>query len=154
MSGVSLSLVADSLSNPLTLVGFALFLLFGVQHTLLKSGIIPPIAKPHAPTILKLLFWLAVLLVIFGIGYALLKIAFSHIGRYFDNLSTRTPVLFAADTYKEEDESNKNSNGSIVGIKLTHEGTGHNRKLNCYLIREKAYFNLHAGGICHFGISL
>ena len=47
--------MSTSSHHPLTLVGFVLLLFFGVHQVLVKSNIIPPVAKTHAPQIVKLL---------------------------------------------------------------------------------------------------
>jgi len=65
--------IAPYLSHPLTLVGFVLLLFFGVHRGLVKSGIIPPVARTHAPQIVKMLltYGFVVALVVIGGGFAL-----------------------------------------------------------------------------------
>jgi len=66
--------MASHLANPLVLIGFALLLVFGVHRALLRSGILPPVDRKTSGVIVQSLlsygFWIAVLLIVLGIGYA------------------------------------------------------------------------------------
>ncbi|MGH8562995.1 MAG: hypothetical protein ACREXW_02455 [Gammaproteobacteria bacterium] len=66
--------MASQLANPLVLIGLALLLFFGVHRALLRSGILPPVDRRTSGVIVQSLlrygFWIAVLLIVLGIGYA------------------------------------------------------------------------------------
>ena len=66
--------MASHLANPLVLIGLALLLVFGVHRALLRSRILPPVDRRTSGVIVQSLlrygFWIAVLLIALGIGYA------------------------------------------------------------------------------------
>ena len=66
--------MASHLANPLVLIGLALLLVFGVHRALLRSRILPPVDRRTSGVIVQSLlrygFWIAVLLIVLGIGYA------------------------------------------------------------------------------------
>jgi hypothetical protein len=67
---------APQLANPLVLIGFALFLFFGIHRALIKSRIISPLGKTEAPTIVRLMlhygFIISTLMLLLGFAYACL----------------------------------------------------------------------------------
>ena len=69
--------IAPYLSNPLTLIGYALLLVFGVHRALLRSGLLSQ--QPPDPTLLRLLvhygFVIAVLLILAGFGLEVFNVA-------------------------------------------------------------------------------
>ena len=62
------------LSNPLSLIGFALLLIFGLYKSLIKSGILPPVNKDDSSLIVRMLLThgtlVTVLIMLLGFGYA------------------------------------------------------------------------------------
>ncbi len=62
--------VAPYLTNPLALVGYVLFLFFGLQRTLIKSKIIPPVSARTGGKVVQLLlrygFVLALVVIVAG----------------------------------------------------------------------------------------
>ena len=62
--------VAPYLTNPLALVGYVLFLFFGLQRTLIKSGILPPVSARTGGKVVQLLlrygFILALVVIVAG----------------------------------------------------------------------------------------
>jgi hypothetical protein len=120
MSLTDFSALAPALTNPLVLIGFVIFLMFGIQRTLIASGIIPPIAKVHAPRIVKLIlsygFWLAALLIVFGFAYAFLKVGLDTWTANVTTLSTQKSQLKLVDTYVDDQK--------LINIKLKNDGTG------------------------------
>jgi hypothetical protein len=68
---------APHLANPFVLIGFVLFLLFSVHQALIKSKILPPVDRKTSGIIilafLRYGFWIGVLLIVFGVGYAAWK---------------------------------------------------------------------------------
>jgi|SRR5271157_2255599 len=64
--------IAPHLANPLVLIGFALFLAFGIQRTLLKAGILKPVSPAHSSQIVRLLlkygFYMALALILCRAG--------------------------------------------------------------------------------------
>lgn len=68
------SKVAPYLVNPLVLIGFCLFLVFGVHWALIKAGILTPLSQRQSADIVRWIlrcgFWLAVLLLVLGFAYA------------------------------------------------------------------------------------
>jgi hypothetical protein len=75
--------IAQYLANPLVLIGFVLFLAFGIHRALISSGIIPPLDQAGGSVVVRLIlrygFLLAVLLIVLGFGYA-----------YFSGINTET----------------------------------------------------------------
>ena len=68
------SVVAPYLTNPLVLVGFILFIIFGVHRALLKAKIIPPLT-PHTggkvvQSLLRYGFIIALLVIVLGFALA------------------------------------------------------------------------------------
>lgn len=64
------SKVAPYLTNPLVLIGFAVWLFFGIHKALIKSGTLPPVSKAASGKIVRLLldygFVVALLLILSG----------------------------------------------------------------------------------------
>jgi hypothetical protein len=71
---VQFSKVAPYLVNPLVLVGFCLFLLFGIHWALLKAGLLAPLSQRQSSTVLRAIlkygFWVAIFIVVLGFAYA------------------------------------------------------------------------------------
>jgi hypothetical protein len=94
--------IAPQLSNPLVLIGFVLLLVFSVHRVLIKSRIIPPVAKTAAPSIIKLIlhygFIISVLVITLGFVYAFLQY-FKHdwLASYSGTLTPRNTLLFSPD---------------------------------------------------------
>jgi len=74
MGIVQFSKVAPHLVNPLVLVGFVLFLFFGIHRALLKSGLLEPLSQRQSSAIMRLFlkygFRLAILTVVLGFALA------------------------------------------------------------------------------------
>lgn len=70
----SFSKVAPYLVNPLVLIGFGLFLVFGIHWALIRAGLLTPLSQRQSAGIvrwiLKYGFWLAILLLVLGFAYA------------------------------------------------------------------------------------
>lgn len=64
---------APYLSNPLVLTGFAVFLLFGLYRTLVKSKLLRPVSPTASNRILRLLlhYGFAVAVLVIGLGFGL-----------------------------------------------------------------------------------
>jgi hypothetical protein len=120
MSVADFAKVAPYLGNPLTLVGFALFLFFGIHRLLIKSRIIPPIARTDAPAIIKALlrygFWISVLVLILGFGYALLESGVTKLGQSVEKLANPSSQLALVDAYVDE--------GNRLNVKIRNTGNG------------------------------
>jgi len=88
------SKVAPYLVNPLVLVGFCIFLFFGIHWALLKAGLLTPLSQRQSSSvvraILKYGFWVAILLIILGFAYA-----YSNANR---NNGQRGPITQQAGT--------------------------------------------------------
>ena len=112
--------LAPYLTNPLTLVGFALFLVFGVHRTLIRSKIIPPLRQKDAPAIVRLLlaygFWISILVIVAGFGYTALTLVHKDVVL----LREKTSTLAILDSYLERTENGDN----ILNIKLHNTGSG------------------------------
>jgi hypothetical protein len=65
------------LVNPLVLIGFCCFLVYGVHWTLLKTGLLKPVKPEDSPEIVRILlnygFWLAIVIVVLGFAYAFMQ---------------------------------------------------------------------------------
>ena len=63
--------IAPYLSNPLVLVGFALFVLAGFYETLILSGVIPKLeataASPIVAAVVNNLFWASIVIIVLGL---------------------------------------------------------------------------------------
>ena len=75
--------IAPHLANPFVLIGFVLFLVFSAHRTLIKSKVLQPVERKTSGIIvlavLRYGFWIGVLLIVFGVGYAAWKTYFvSH----------------------------------------------------------------------------
>jgi hypothetical protein len=70
---VDFAKIAPYLSDPLVLVGFVIFLFFGLCRYLLKRGIIPPLGKRHGFRIVQqiLLYGFVIGLLIIALGFGL-----------------------------------------------------------------------------------
>lgn len=68
------SKIAPYLVNPFVLVGFCMFLFFGIHRALLKTGLLVPLSQRQSSAIVGLIlkhgFLVAILVVVFGFGYA------------------------------------------------------------------------------------
>lgn len=66
------SKIAPYLTNPLVLIGFAVWLVFGIHKALIKSGILTSVSKTESGRIVRRLlnygFIVALLLILFGFG--------------------------------------------------------------------------------------
>jgi type II secretory pathway component PulF len=64
--------IAQYLTHPLVLVGFALMLVFGIHKQLLKVGILPKLDQKESGKIVQLLlkygFWLGVIVLVLSLG--------------------------------------------------------------------------------------
>jgi hypothetical protein len=62
------------LENPFVLIGFGLFLLFGLYTALVKSRVLPAVSKAQSPNIIRLIlnhgFVLSMIVIVLGVGYA------------------------------------------------------------------------------------
>ncbi len=70
--------VAPYLKHPLVLVGFVLFLFFGIHRQLIESGIIPKDIGKEAGSavvmaILEYGFWIALAVIVLGMGLQYVK---------------------------------------------------------------------------------
>lgn len=69
--------IAPYLKHPLVLVGFVLFLFFGVHRQLIESRIIQPLdPKASSAVVLAILeygFWIALAVIMLGIGLQYVK---------------------------------------------------------------------------------
>jgi hypothetical protein len=120
--------IAPQLANPLVLIGFVLFLVFGIHRVLLKSRIIPTIGKNEAPRIVRLIlhygFIISILIILLGFAYAGLK--------YFrpDLITTYSGVLTPQATLLFSPQGG----GAITKIEIGQSGTfirvGNDRNLN------------------------
>ena len=65
--------------NPLVLIGFCLFLVYGVYWTLLKAKLLKPVKSEDSTGIIQILvksvFWLATITVVLGFAYAGLRLS-------------------------------------------------------------------------------
>jgi hypothetical protein len=109
--------LAPYLTNPLTLVGFALFLVFGVHRTLIRSQIIPPLRQKDAPAIVRLLlaygFWISILVIVAGFGYTALTLVHKDVALLREKSST----LALVDSYLERADN-------VLNVKLHNTGYG------------------------------
>jgi hypothetical protein len=68
------SKVAPYLFNPLVLIGFVLFLLFGIHWALIKSGILTPLSQRQSSIVVRLFlrygFWAAIVTLLLGFALA------------------------------------------------------------------------------------
>ena len=112
--------LAPALGNPLTLVGFALFLLFGIHRTLIKSGIIPPVRDVDAPDLVRQIlaygFWIAVLVIIAGLGYGLAKFLMAEVHKDISLLKTKSARLGLINSYADE--------ANLFNVKMINKGDG------------------------------
>jgi hypothetical protein len=110
--------LAPFLGNPLVLVGFVLFLLFGVHRLLIKSKIIPPVPQSAAPAIVKMIlrygFWVALLIIVLGFIYAYAQLGVSG---WVKATSGRNADVRLVDTYVEDE-------GRTINVKLQNNGNG------------------------------
>jgi hypothetical protein len=67
--------IAPYLKHPLVLVGFVLFLFFGIHRKLIDSWIIPPLKDGNevVQAILAYGFWIALAVIVLGIGLQYVK---------------------------------------------------------------------------------
>jgi len=68
------SKIAPYLFNPLVLIGFGLFLFFGIHRALIGAKILAPLSPRQSSGIIRLFlnygFWIAIGLLVLGFGYA------------------------------------------------------------------------------------
>jgi hypothetical protein len=73
--------IAPFLTNPLVLVGFVIFLFFGLFRVLLKANIVPPVAQTTGGQIIKRFFAysfiIAIVAIILGFSIELESAEFS-----------------------------------------------------------------------------
>jgi hypothetical protein len=69
--------IAPYLANPLVLIGFGLLLFFGIHSALLKARLLVPLSQNQSSSVVGLIlkhgFWVAILIVVLGFGYAGLR---------------------------------------------------------------------------------
>ena len=103
---------APYLANPLVLIGFVILLFFSIHRMLIKSGIIPPVARTEAPKLVRLIlgygFAIAITIIVLGLVYALLK-------TYVSEVVQKHVQLAVVDFTQEPD--------STFDIKLKNSGT-------------------------------
>ncbi|WP_155256463.1 hypothetical protein [Mesorhizobium loti] len=65
--------IVPYLNNPLAIVGFVLFLMFGVHRALISSGILPPVSQTDAPQIVRdiLRYGFFAAIIVLASGFAL-----------------------------------------------------------------------------------
>ena len=71
---VQFSKIAPYLANPLVLIGFSLFLFFGIHRALLRARLLTPLSQGQSPAVIRLILRyglsLAILAVVLGFVYA------------------------------------------------------------------------------------
>jgi uncharacterized membrane protein len=111
--------IAPGLTNPITIIGFALFLFFGIHRLLVQSAIIPPVSQLDASlivrTILRYGFWISVLTIVLGFIYAVITNGLAGFISGAEKLSSRKSNLQLVDTYFED---------STLNVKLQNIGNG------------------------------
>jgi hypothetical protein len=74
MGGAQFAKIVPYLANPLVLVGFCLFLLFGTHRVLLKRGFLSPLSKRQSSIVVRMILnhglWISIVIMVFGFGYA------------------------------------------------------------------------------------
>jgi hypothetical protein len=72
------SKVAPYLVNPLVLIGFGLFLFFGLYRALLKAGLLTPLSPRQSSGVIRMIvrygFWVAIVFLVLGFAYALREV--------------------------------------------------------------------------------
>lgn len=72
LQAIEFAKIAQYLTHPLVLVGFALMLVFGIHRQLLIIGILPKLNQKEGSKIAQLLlkygFWLGVIVLVLGLG--------------------------------------------------------------------------------------
>ncbi|MCU1299783.1 MAG: hypothetical protein JWQ87_67 [Candidatus Sulfotelmatobacter sp.] len=70
---VQFSRVAPYLVNPVVLLGFCLFLFFGIHRALLKAGLLAPLSQGQSSTVIRLIlkYGLLVSIIFIILGFAL-----------------------------------------------------------------------------------
>jgi hypothetical protein len=70
------SKVAPYLANPLVLIGFCLFLFFGIHRALLKTKLLTPLSQGQSSFVVRMIlrygFWAAIVILVLGFAYAFL----------------------------------------------------------------------------------
>jgi hypothetical protein len=86
------SKVAPYLVNPLVLVGFCLFLFFGIHWALLKAGLLTPLSQRQSSTVIRLFlkhgFWIATIVIILGFGLQTYRQASHKVNQQAGDCST------------------------------------------------------------------
>lgn len=74
MGGAQFAKIVPYLANPLVLVGFCLFLLFGTYRVLLKRGLLSPLSQRQSSTVVRMIlsngFRISVVIMILGFAFA------------------------------------------------------------------------------------
>jgi hypothetical protein len=74
MLSIDFGKIAPHLANPLVLVGFCIFLFYAALQALVKGKLFAPLSGSQSASIYRLVFgklyWLALLVVVAGFGYA------------------------------------------------------------------------------------
>jgi hypothetical protein len=104
MGGLSaFSKVVPYLTNPLVVIGLALFLFFSVHRVLLKSGILRPLRRADAPAIVRLVlhygFAVALIVIVLGFSYAIVQYYVSEVLHKHVDLSVVDFVPEPDNTY-------------------------------------------------------
>jgi len=75
------SRIAPYLGNPFVVVGFCLFLFFGIHQALLKAGLLVPLSQRQSSAIVRLIlnhgFSVAILVIVFGFAFGAYR-AYRH----------------------------------------------------------------------------
>jgi hypothetical protein len=95
--------IAPYLKHPLVLVGFVLFLFFGIHRKLIESGIIPPLDQEGGNAVVQAIlaygFWIAFAVVVLGIGLQYVK---SHKGTSAAGVSVTKGVGAGRDIHARD----------------------------------------------------
>src|ERR1700722_6608414 len=74
MGGAEFAKIVPYLANPLVLVGFCLFLLFGTYRVLLKRGLLSPLSQRQSSMVVRMIlsngFRISIVIMILGFAYA------------------------------------------------------------------------------------
>ncbi|MCI5183743.1 MAG: tetratricopeptide repeat protein, partial [Candidatus Electrothrix sp. AW1] len=88
MNIIGFEKIAPHLSNPLILVGFVLMLAYGIHGQLMKSGLLRQVSEEDSGLIIRLFlrygFWLALVLLLAGVGLQFSDRALSAWNSYMD----------------------------------------------------------------------
>ena len=74
MGGAQFAKIVPYLANPLVLIGFCLFLLFGTYRVLLKRGLLSPLSQRQSSIVVRMIlsngFRISIAMMILGFAYA------------------------------------------------------------------------------------